>query len=66
MTTTRSRVTLPVLLIVLMTSSTARAYCRTSTCADCPRDDDGCTIGGTPVAWPGRCVGVGLDADASR
>ncbi len=44
----------------------ARAFCRTSTCEDCPRDADGCTVGGTPLTWPGRCVGLGVHAAASR
>ena len=46
--------------------SEARAFCRTSTCDDCPRDDAGCSVGGKPVAWHGRCVGLGLHADASE
>jgi hypothetical protein len=37
------------------------AFCRTSTCTDCPRDPPtGCTIGGTPIAWPNACVSFSL------
>ena len=45
----------------------ARAYCRTTTCQDCPRDEDsGCLMGGVPVAWPARCVRIGIHAAASE
>jgi hypothetical protein len=53
-------------LAPLLAASHARAYCRSSTCKDCPRDEEGCTIGGTELAWAGRCVGLGLHADASE
>src|SRR5687768_641336 len=53
-------------LALLLPASDARAYCRSSTCKDCPRDEEGCTIGGTEIAWSGRCVGLGLHADASE
>lgn len=59
---------LAVLLTVasLLTPGEARAYCRSSTCADCPRDENGCTMGGTEIAWAGRCASLGLHADASE
>ena len=50
----------------LLASDRARAYCRTSTCDDCPRDDDGCTIGGKAIAWPGRCAALGAHVAASQ
>ena len=52
-------------LAVALGSGEAHAFCRTTTCNDCPRDDDGCTVGGTKVAWSGRCVGLGIHAEAS-
>lgn len=45
---------------------TVHAYCRTTTCAECPRDPQGCLMGGEPLSWPGRCVAVGVQANASR
>ena len=55
-----------VTLALLLPGSEARAYCRTSTCDDCPRDENGCSVGGTDVAWPGRCVALGVHAGASE
>jgi len=44
----------------------ARAYCRTSTCKDCPRDEEtGCTLGGTPISWPEACVSYSLNERAA-
>lgn len=51
-------------LVVTATSSPneTRAFCRTSTCTDCPRDPPtGCTIGGTPDA----CVSFSMHQAAS-
>jgi len=45
----------------------SQAFCRTSTCTDCPRDPPtGCTIGGTPIAWPSACVSFSLNHVASE
>ncbi len=55
-----------VALASLLPGGEAHAYCRTSTCDDCPRDENGCTVGGTDVAWPGRCVALGVHAGASE
>jgi hypothetical protein len=52
--------------VPLLYAGSARGYCRTTTCDDCPRDDNGCLDGGTEVAWPGRCVALGIDADGSE
>jgi hypothetical protein len=60
------RVALLVALVSLLSPGGARAYCLTSTCEDCPRDPDGCTIGGRPIAWPGRCVSLGVHEAASE
>jgi len=43
----------------------ARAFCRTTTCDACPRDADGCTIGGIPIAWRQRCVSYSLQPDVA-
>jgi hypothetical protein len=53
-------------LLSWLVAAPVHAYCRTTTCDDCPRDEDGCTIGGTEVSWPARCVALGLHADASE
>jgi hypothetical protein len=44
----------------------ARAFCRTTTCATCPRDPDTrCTVGGAPIAWPSSCVSFSMQDAAS-
>jgi len=44
----------------------AHAYCRTSTCKDCPRDEEtGCTLGGRPISWPEACVSYSLNERAA-
>jgi hypothetical protein len=46
--------------------SAARAFCRTSTCTDCPRDPaTGCVVGGTPIAWPDACLSFSMNHAAS-
>ncbi len=55
-----------VALASLLPGGEAHAYCRTSTCDDCPRDENGCTVGGTAVAWPARCVAFGIHVEASE
>ncbi|HET8934087.1 MAG TPA: hypothetical protein VFN67_11630, partial [Polyangiales bacterium] len=55
-------------IIALLTgvSNQARAYCRTSTCNTCPRDQEtGCTIGGTPITWGAQCVSFSMNEAAS-
>jgi hypothetical protein len=44
----------------------AFAFCRTTTCTSCPTDIDGCTVGGTPIAWPQTCVSFSVQKDGSR
>ncbi len=52
-------------LFVLTVSAGASAYCRSTTCpggppgveGGCPRDENGCTSGDTPLAWASGCVG---------
>jgi hypothetical protein len=42
------------------------AFCRTSTCTDCPRDPPtGCTIGGKLIAWPDACLSFSVNKAAS-
>ena len=44
----------------------AQAYCLTSTCSECPRDQEtGCTLGGTPVRWPAQCVSFSMQQRGS-
>src|SRR6202008_2633994 len=44
----------------------AQAFCRTSTCPECPRDPrTGCTLGGTPIAWPNACLSFSVNHAAS-
>ncbi len=53
-------------LAVTSAPSGAFAFCRTTTCSDCPRDPPtGCTIGGTPIAWPDACVSFSVNRVAS-
>ncbi len=52
--------------LVIALPSTAWAFCRTSTCKACPRDEEtGCTVGGIPVAWPEACVSFSLNEAAA-
>jgi hypothetical protein len=44
------------LLVTLLIPRAAGAYCRTTTCVECPKDDAGCVIGGKPLFWTERCV----------
>ena len=53
--------------LALAWPATATAYCRTSTCTDCPRDPPtGCTIGGKPIAWRNSCVSFSMNRAASE
>jgi hypothetical protein len=46
--------------------SRVQAFCRTSTCSDCPRDPEtGCTIGGVPIQWPEACLSFSVNHAAS-
>jgi hypothetical protein len=48
-------------LAFMLMASPASAFCRSTTCRDCPRDPDtGCVTGGKPVAWPSSCVSFSL------
>jgi hypothetical protein len=51
---------------IWLAGGAAQAYCRTSSCSDCPRAEaTGCTIGGSPVAWPNACVSFSMNSAAS-
>lgn len=49
-----------------LAATDARAFCRKTTCRDCPTDLDGCTIGGQPLIWPGACTSFALTRQASQ
>jgi hypothetical protein len=59
-----------VALLLLATASVAReasAYCRKTTCRDCPLDPDtGCPTGGVPISWSNQCVSYALSRIASK
>jgi hypothetical protein len=60
---------LPVLagvVLSLLVTSRAFAFCRTTTCLDCPTDDNGCPTGGVPISWPQSCVSFSVQRDGSR
>jgi hypothetical protein len=44
----------------------AASFCRTTTCAECPTDNNGCTVGGIPISWPQTCVSFSVQRDGSR
>ena len=61
---------LPALAIgvsLLLGASAASAFCRSTTCTggDCLRDADGCKTTGTPIGWPGVCVGFSLQRNGT-
>ncbi|HEX4337962.1 MAG TPA: matrixin family metalloprotease [Polyangiaceae bacterium] len=50
-----------------LVASDGHAFCRKTTCRDCPLDPDtGCTVGGQPLVWPGACVSYALSRQASK
>jgi hypothetical protein len=50
----------------LLLATDASAFCRKTTCRDCPLDPDtGCTMGGQPLIWPGACVSYSLTRSGS-
>jgi len=51
----------------LLQASDGRAFCRKTTCRDCPPDETtGCAVGGQPLIWPGACVSFTLSRQASK
>jgi hypothetical protein len=70
------------LLALVLPSSPASAFCRTTTCAvrnpppECVRDDSGCWMAGIPLFWEQQCVSyavstagspvLGLDLEAAQ
>jgi Matrixin len=55
---------------VLLGSTTAGAYCRTTTCnaileGGCDIDARGCATKGSPLYWPDLCVSFGVHEDGS-
>lgn len=54
------------LLVLLLASPEAQAFCRSTTCTgSCDRDLQGCKLSGHPLAWPGLCVGFSLQKDGT-
>ncbi len=54
------------LLVLLLASNEAQAFCRSTTCTgSCDRDLAGCKLSGEPLAWPGLCVGFSLQKDGT-
>jgi hypothetical protein len=50
----------------LLQTTDAHAFCRKTTCKDCPlAPDTGCMMGGQPLLWPGACVSYSLTRNAS-
>jgi hypothetical protein len=63
----RTLVALAALGSALVGPRSAFAFCRTTTCLDCPRDPvTGCLIGGQPLFWRRSCVSYSLNAGASK
>lgn len=66
-----ARGALPLLAVTyLLCPAEALAFCRTTSCTcasqatcatDCPKDSNGCSSTGVPLAWSGGCVGFSLD-----
>jgi hypothetical protein len=62
-----------VALGLLLGTSQAQAYCRTTTCKTddaldpdfCQYDQDNCAINGKPLAWPQACVAFSVQKDGS-
>jgi len=51
----------------MLRASAAGAFCRKTTCSDCPVDPTtGCIEEGIPLAWPRACVSYALTRVASR
>jgi hypothetical protein len=51
----------------LLASSSAAAFCRSTTCSgNCERDADNCKIEGAPLYWSTMCVGFSLNEQASE
>lgn len=53
---------------LLLTAPQAGAYCRTYTCrasSSCLYDEQGCPVGGVPIAWPGRCTSYSVHQAAA-
>jgi hypothetical protein len=54
-----------ILLTLGFGAQPASAYCRSTTCPDCPRDvETGCLKGGKPLAWRSSCVSFSMNEAA--
>lgn len=57
-------------LAILLATSSASAYCRTTTCdatgaTNCAFDSNGCSTEGLPLYWPSKCLDFGVQQDGS-
>ncbi|MCA9643450.1 MAG: matrixin family metalloprotease [Myxococcales bacterium] len=56
-------------LSAMALSSSASAFCRTTTCDPksntCEQDAEGCVLIGLPLYWPGACLSFSINKDAS-
>ncbi len=53
-------------LVGLIGNKAAHAFCRTTTCEDCPQVSRECVEEGAPLYWPIHCVTYDVQKDASR
>lgn len=58
----------PLLAVAILgATTTASAFCRSTSCAgECGRDDDNCKTLGAPLFWPSLCVGFALSHQSSE
>ena len=52
--------------VLLIGTSPAQGFCRTTTCETCVPPAGGCVTEGIPLFWPGPCVIYDLQQDASK
>jgi hypothetical protein len=54
------------LLVALLWSARASAFCRTTTCLDCAAPATGCVTEGLPLYWSSGCVSYNVQKDGSK
>jgi hypothetical protein len=65
------KATVATFAVVLLASSNASAFCRTTTCdpndpkANCEIDANGCVVSGLPLYWASNCVTIGVQSMGS-
>src|SRR4051794_1959187 len=50
----------------LFFGANADAFCRTTTCQNCPAPVDSCVTDGIPVHWAVGCISYDMQIDASK